>query len=206
MTLNGNGLAGFISGCGLRLLPPLFSTSLSSYYIMGLFKEGHVGTCPKLAPITCRHLLVEIHKLGAMRLKVTVTVYPLRRAVRVSPVCQQKLKGLSLRVRKAQRCCPSYCTCHRVVISLLTQETRYPIVYCILILPLSIVRWIHASFKGKGPDDIWPGPIPTLIVICIFSLSGVANALLYLQTRKRLFQPDEWSDPQAPSINRGEQR
>jgi hypothetical protein len=126
-------------------------------------------------------------------------VYPLPRAV--LPVWKLKCQGLSLQVGKTPRCCPPYCTCHRAVVPtlFLTQETRYPIVYCILILPLSIVRWYHFSV-GEKSDNRWPGAIPQLIVIFIFSLSGVVNALLYLWTRKRLFQRDERSDPPAPGI------
>jgi len=75
----------------------------------------------------------------------------------------------------------------------------YPIVYCILILPLSTVRWMNFNVEAKtGQSPRWP--VPTLTVIFIFSLSGVLNALLYLRTRKRLFQPDEQSDPSAPGI------
>jgi len=75
----------------------------------------------------------------------------------------------------------------------------YPIVYCILILPLSIVRWMSFSVEAKtGQMPRWP--VATLTVEFIFSLSGVVNAFLYLRTRKRLFQPDELSDPSAPGI------
>ena len=116
----------------------------------------------------------------------------------VLPVCQQKCQGLSPRVGKIPRYCPPYCTCHRVVAKtlFLTQEARYPIVYCILILPLSIVRWINFTAKSASAVP----RVPQLIVIFIFSLSGVVNALLYLWTRKRLFQRDERSDPPAPGI------
>lgn len=75
----------------------------------------------------------------------------------------------------------------------------YPIAYCILVLPLSFVRWIGFNVEAKtGQSPIWP--TQTLTAEFIYSLSGVVNALLYLQTRKRLFQPDKRSDPLAPGI------
>jgi len=57
------------------------------------------------------------------------------------------------------------------------------------------------SFRVEAKTGQMPRwPVATLTVEFIFSLSGVANAFLYLHTRKRLFQPDELSDPSAPGI------
>jgi len=75
----------------------------------------------------------------------------------------------------------------------------YPLLYCILILPLSIVRWMTFGEEAKtGRSPRWP--IPTFIAIVIFSLSGVMNALLYLLTRSRFFKSDEGPEPPAPVI------
>ena len=40
-------------------------------------------------------------------------------------------------------------------------------------------------------------PIPTLIVMIIFSLSGVFDATLYLLTRRRFFQPNKKREPRV---------
>jgi hypothetical protein len=69
----------------------------------------------------------------------------------------------------------------------------YPIVYCITILPLSIVRW--NTFRTKKLN-----PVATFAVMVLFALSGVFNALLYLLTRTRLFQPGKRKDPVAPPV------
>jgi hypothetical protein len=68
-----------------------------------------------------------------------------------------------------------------------------------LIMPLIIVRWMAFRKEletGKSPH--WP--IPTLIVMIIFSLSGVFDAALYLLTRRRFFRPNERKKPQAHVI------
>jgi hypothetical protein len=76
---------------------------------------------------------------------------------------------------------------------LLTLEFRYPILYCLLVLPLSVVRW--KAFYGDSPK-----PAATLTVVAVFGLSGVLNAMLYSLTRARLFQPVGGSEPCAPAI------
>jgi hypothetical protein len=74
---------------------------------------------------------------------------------------------------------------------------RYPLVYCISILPLSIVRWItfvHPnSVSGTG----------TFVVTAIYGLSGACNSVLLLKTRPNagLFsKPDEFAAGRAPSV------
>ncbi|KAG5641950.1 hypothetical protein DXG03_003939 [Asterophora parasitica] len=58
----------------------------------------------------------------------------------------------------------------------------YPIVYCVIILPLSIVRWIgFVQERGGGENTI--GAAPTMTVLGIFGLSGAANVVLLLTTR-----------------------
>ncbi|KAK0213163.1 hypothetical protein DFS33DRAFT_101077 [Desarmillaria ectypa] len=53
----------------------------------------------------------------------------------------------------------------------------YPVVYSILVLPLSVVRWI--TFSGKNQL----GSAANLIVISIYGLSGMMNVILLLVTR-----------------------
>ena len=65
-------------------------------------------------------------------------------------------------------------------------QARYPIIYCLVILPLSIVRWI--SFKQEGATgEIHIPPVATFIFSIPLSLSGVLNALLYPLTRAGFF-------------------
>ena len=49
--------------------------------------------------------------------------------------------------------------------------------YCISILPLSVVRWITFVNKGTAPGTA------TFIILCIFGLSGACNVVLFLTTR-----------------------
>ncbi|KAG6917323.1 hypothetical protein DXG01_002981 [Tephrocybe rancida] len=58
----------------------------------------------------------------------------------------------------------------------------YPIVYSILILPLSIVRWIgFVQERGAGVNRI--GEAATMTVIAIYGCTGIANVVLLLTTR-----------------------
>lgn len=71
--------------------------------------------------------------------------------------------------------------------------------YCMIITPLIVVRWM--AFQNElrtGKRRHWP--IPTLIVMIIFSLSGVFDATLYLLTRRRFFQPTEMQEPRVHVI------
>jgi hypothetical protein len=70
---------------------------------------------------------------------------------------------------------------------------RYPILYCMLVLPLSIVRWMDF---GGAPTKA----AATLTVIAVFGLSGVLNAMLYAFTRTRFFQPVGEREPRAAVI------
>jgi len=71
----------------------------------------------------------------------------------------------------------------------------YPVIYCIVILPLTVVRW--NSFRTKKSN-----PYATFSVVVLFTLSGVFNALLYILTRTRMFQPRKKRQPRAPPIKR----
>jgi len=58
----------------------------------------------------------------------------------------------------------------------------YPLVYSVIVLPLSVVRWItgFGSSTHRLPSEA------TFIVIFIYSLSGAFNTILYLLTRSEL--------------------
>lgn len=59
---------------------------------------------------------------------------------------------------------------------------RYPLVYCILILPLSVVRWIgFVQERGGGENRV--SAASTLAVTALYGLSGVCNVILLLTTR-----------------------
>lgn len=60
----------------------------------------------------------------------------------------------------------------------------YPVTYTILVLPLSIVRW--STFRPPGRTEPHVPFAVTSVVIVIFSLSGAANVVLILWTRKNL--------------------
>ncbi|KAF5320691.1 hypothetical protein D9619_001330 [Psilocybe cf. subviscida] len=53
----------------------------------------------------------------------------------------------------------------------------YPLVYCVSILPLSIIRWI--TFVNKGSES----GTATFIILFIYGLSGACNVVLFLTTR-----------------------
>ena len=60
----------------------------------------------------------------------------------------------------------------------------YPISYTILVLPLSIVRWMtfHPP-EEKAPDTPF---VFTAVAITIFGLSGVVSVVLVMSTRSNL--------------------
>lgn len=65
---------------------------------------------------------------------------------------------------------------------------RYPIVHSIMLLPLSIVRWLSFSNTFRLADG-QPGQPPlaaTVTVEVIYGLFGVTNVALFLITRRRL--------------------
>lgn len=59
----------------------------------------------------------------------------------------------------------------------------YPVVYFILVIPTSVVRWV----SGFGSATKTLPSAATLASECIFSLSGLANVIIYLFTRSDLF-------------------
>jgi len=58
----------------------------------------------------------------------------------------------------------------------------YPFVYFILVIPISVVRWVSGFGSGaKVP------PAASIATECIYSLSGLANVFIFLFTRSDLF-------------------
>ena len=54
---------------------------------------------------------------------------------------------------------------------------RYPIVYCVLVLPLSIARWRGFEDANSVP------PAATFSVCALFGLSGLFNVVLLMTTK-----------------------
>lgn len=81
----------------------------------------------------------------------------------------------------------------------------YPGIYCCLILPLSVVRWIGFVQERGGHSNHVP-PAATFASITIFGLSGACNAVLLLTTRpesglfSRLNRDDEGFAPSSPPL------
>jgi len=58
----------------------------------------------------------------------------------------------------------------------------YPVVYSILVLPLSVVRWVQfVEERGGKSSDI--APSATIAAVSIFGLSGAMNVVLLVVTR-----------------------
>ena len=76
---------------------------------------------------------------------------------------------------------------------------RYPVVYCVLILPLSVVRWIaFRQVATAGESHI--SAVAIFIVSILFSLSGVLNTVMFLLTRARFFLPRKRAELEAPNV------
>ena len=70
---------------------------------------------------------------------------------------------------------------------------RYPVVYAVLILPLSVARWIGFVQETRGDRKNHVPPTALLSVQVIYCLSGLANVILFFLTRPNLllFGKDE---------------
>ncbi|KAH9048658.1 hypothetical protein EDB83DRAFT_2632661 [Lactarius deliciosus] len=68
--------------------------------------------------------------------------------------------------------------------------SSYPLAYTIMVIPLSISRWLHFSHKGVPSAATFFG-------LMMFNLSGALNVLLFLIVRPRLllFTPPEGVQP-----------
>ena len=83
-------------------------------------------------------------------------------------------------------------------------RSRYPVLYCILVLPLTVVRFLTFN-EEKKYGEAKPRPVATFVVITIFSLSGVLNALLYRLTRPAVFRGDPIGIPDGPRVGGDDQ-
>lgn len=61
----------------------------------------------------------------------------------------------------------------------------YPIVYCVCVIPLSIVRWITFMDEANFGDSTMSS-VATFTVITIFNLSGFFNVVLVFTTKPKL--------------------
>jgi len=66
----------------------------------------------------------------------------------------------------------------------------YPLIYCVLGLPLSVARWLQFEHKHVPPAI-------TLASSFIFDLSGLANVLLFMYTRTGLLLFEKPSSPSS---------
>jgi hypothetical protein len=76
---------------------------------------------------------------------------------------------------KTYNCGLPYCEfCITQVRTLLTPKTRYPVLYCVLILPLSIVCW-ETFYKEATTSTYQALPVATFIMGIMFTFSGILN-------------------------------
>ena len=66
----------------------------------------------------------------------------------------------------------------------------YPLVYSLMVIPLSITRWLSSSHKNVPSAALFLGSL-------MFNLSGAANVLLFLIVRPHLllFTPEKLVEP-----------
>jgi len=73
----------------------------------------------------------------------------------------------------------------------------YPLAYSIMVIPLSVSRWLLFSHKNVPSAATFFGSI-------MFNLSGAINVLLFLITRPQLLlftQPEELGEPKVEAAN-----
>ena len=82
--------------------------------------------------------------------------------------------------------------------------SRYPTVYCILFLPLSIFLFIHRNEAIISSAK--RSPLTHFVVYTISGFSGALNALLYFLTRGSVLYGVPARQPLAPPVrNRAEE-
>ena len=69
--------------------------------------------------------------------------------------------------------------------------TRYPVLYGIQILPLSVVRWMGFVQENHGDRKNRVPPGAVIAVAVIYNLSGITNIILFLLTRRGLLLFDK---------------
>ena len=73
----------------------------------------------------------------------------------------------------------------------------YPLSYSLMVIPLSITRWLSTSHKNVPSAALFLGSI-------IFNLSGAANVLLFLFVRPHLLlftPPEKLVEPMVELVN-----
>ena len=99
-----------------------------------------------------------------------------RNGLRDAQVEGQRRRSISMIAFVASRSVQKYMQAYHSL-------TRYPVVYFILVIPTSVVRWD----SGFGSSAKTLPSAATLATEVIFSLSGLANVLIFLFTRSDLF-------------------
>ena len=74
---------------------------------------------------------------------------------------------------------------------------RYPVVYLILVTPISFVRWL--SGFGRSPTVNIPSAA-TLATEFLFTLSELANVFIFIFTRKNIFIAENTNRVQPQTI------
>ena len=72
----------------------------------------------------------------------------------------------------------------------------YPLAYSLIVLPLSIARWLQ--FNGKHVSSA-----ATFFGVSVFNLSGAINVLLFLIVRPQLLlfsPPEDFIEPKTASL------
>ena len=82
----------------------------------------------------------------------------------------------------------------------MTLAFSYPVVYCILVLPLSVGRWIEFHQERTGTKQNRVPSRATLAVSAVFSLTGIADVLLFFATRRGLLLFDDDDPPPAIQV------
>ena len=81
----------------------------------------------------------------------------------------------------------AFVSCSLSVVNTAHQLPRYPLAYSIIVLPLSITRWLSFKHEDKVPSAA------TFFSVSVFNLSGAINVLLFLVVRPELllFDPSK---------------
>jgi len=61
--------------------------------------------------------------------------------------------------------------------------SRYPVVYSVLIIPLSVIRWLGFANEKSGANPTPAEYTNNLAALAVFGLSGFLNTILLLKTK-----------------------
>ena len=81
--------------------------------------------------------------------------------------------------------------------------SSYPVVYCILVIPLSVVRWLEFHQEDTGTKQNHVPSWATLTVASIFSLTGIADVILFFVTRQGLLLFGDHDPPPTVQVCAG---